>query len=319
MGGGDLASVRGLSNGKPLSMSATPRSHFGMPAPPQDPHGPSRGDPRDVCTLDRFEGAVERSPFAIQLGASGAHRRPRTIPSPQSLTLRDLTAVDAGQGVMGDVLVRRAGVRGLRIRAGIGVGDTYIYGHRPPPLYPRFDLVYLPLYPRSFSFPPPLGPSLASDIDGDPDRTQGNEGEGIPAPEGPDTKGKKGRKEVHAYVGYRAGIRDNGEGPRRRTGTRAHRAGTSARLVLAIGDPRSPNAAPRGVRTSTLHRRIGSARVRRAAAAQAKLRRGRPTRARGCAPRRSKGELGRRTYRPSGLDRGIEDSPIDPRPPADTL
>ena len=43
-------------------------------------------------------------------------------------------------------------------------------GTGPPPLYPRFDLVYLPLYPRSFSFPPPLGPSLASDIDGDPDR-----------------------------------------------------------------------------------------------------------------------------------------------------
>ena len=42
-------------------------------------------------------------------------------------------------------------------------------GTGPPPLYPRFDLVYLPLYPRSFSFPPPLGPSLASDIDGDPD------------------------------------------------------------------------------------------------------------------------------------------------------
>ena len=38
-----------------------------------------------------------------------------------------------GKGVMGDGLVRRAGVRGLRIRAGIGVGDTYIYGHRPPP------------------------------------------------------------------------------------------------------------------------------------------------------------------------------------------
>ena len=151
------------------------------------------------------------------------------------------------------------------------------------------------------------------------DRTQGNEGEGIPAPEGPDTKGKKEREVVHAYVGYRAGIRDNGEGPRRRTGTRAHRAGTSARLVLAIGDPRSSNAAPMGVRTSTLHRRVGSARVRRAAAAQAKLRRGRPTRARGCAPRRSNGKLGRRTYRPSGLDRGIEDSPIDPRPPADTL
>ena len=78
-------------------------------------------------------GAVERSPFATQLGASRAHRRPRTIPSPRSLALRDLTAVDAGQGVMGDGLVRRAGVRGLRIRAGIGVGDTYIYGHRPPP------------------------------------------------------------------------------------------------------------------------------------------------------------------------------------------
>ena len=111
------------------------------------------------------------------------------------------------------------------------------------------------------------------------DRTQGNEGEGIPVPEGPDTNGKKGRKVVHAYVGYRAGIRDNGERLHRRTGTLAHRAGTSARLVLAIGDPRSPNAAPRGVRTSTLHQRVGSARVRRAAAAQAKLRRGRPTRA----------------------------------------
>ena len=151
------------------------------------------------------------------------------------------------------------------------------------------------------------------------DRTQGDKGEGISAPEGPNAKGKKGRKIVHAYVGYRAGIRDNGEGPRRRTGTRAHRAGTSARLVLAIGDPRSSNAAPKEVRTSTLHCRIGSARVRRTAAAQAKLRRGRPTRARGCAPRRSNGELGRQTYRPNGLDRGIEDSPIDPRPPADTL
>ena len=42
-------------------------------------------------------------------------------------------------------------------------------GTGPPLLYPRFDLVYPPLYPRSFSFPPPLGPSLASDIDGDPD------------------------------------------------------------------------------------------------------------------------------------------------------
>ena len=44
-------------------------------------------------------------------------------------------------------------------------------GTGPPPLYPRFDLVYLPLYPRSFSFPPPLGPSLASDIDGDRDNS----------------------------------------------------------------------------------------------------------------------------------------------------
>ena len=167
--GGDLTAVRGLSNGKSLSMSAISRSHFGMPAPPPGSHGQPSGDPREVLTLDHFEGAVERSPFATQLGASRAHRRPRTIPSPRSLALRDLTAVDAGQGVMGDGLVRRAGVRGLRIRAGIGVGDTYIYGHRPPPLYPRFDLVYLPLYPRSFSFPPPLGPSLASDIDGDPD------------------------------------------------------------------------------------------------------------------------------------------------------
>ena len=168
--GGDLTSVRRLSNGKSLSMSATSRSPFGMPTPPPGSHGQPSGDPREVLTLDHFEGAVERSPFATQLGASRAHRRPRTIPSPRSLALRDLTAVDAGQGVMGDGLVRRAGVRGLRIRAGIGVGDTYIYGHRPPPLYPRFDLVYLPLYPRSFSFPPPLGPSLASDIDGDPDK-----------------------------------------------------------------------------------------------------------------------------------------------------
>ena len=131
--GGDLTSVRGLSNGKSLSMSATSRSPFGMPTPPPGSHGQPSGDPREVLTLDHFEGAVERSPFATQLGASRAHRRPRTIPSPRSLALRDLTAVDAGQGVMGDGLVRRAGVRGLRIRAGIGVGDTYIYGHRPSP------------------------------------------------------------------------------------------------------------------------------------------------------------------------------------------